>query len=105
MNGKTVKVNTDVNEEVNHAGSNPVPLANKNPHMHFISKNKLKLYKFLNRRGDADKIAKTAKVERGTIYVAFCTGRCSEQLSEDIDKFYSNRIQELKKLINATENA
>lgn len=73
--------------------------------MHFISKNKLKMYRFLARRGDAEKISKAAKVERGTVYIAVSTGRCSPQLSEDIDKFYANRIQELKKLIHAAENA
>lgn len=73
--------------------------------MNFISKKKLAKYEFLYRRGDAEKIAEQSKVERGTIYIALRSGRCSIELEESIDKFYNKRIEQLKKFIDAAENA
>lgn len=71
----------------------------------YINQKKLKYYKLLSRRGDAEKIAKLAGVTRGTIYIALSEGRCSVSLAEAIDIYFKKRFEEIKKLVNATENS
>ena len=69
-----------------------------------LDRHTLDHYASLRRRGDAQAIANKLNLQRGTVYVALQTGRCSQQLADAITEFYLARAKEVENIIDTIVN-